>query len=434
MIPFRSISCCLLLGLATAAFAAQPLVRGRFVEMNQVPAPPEGRTVAIVGARLIDGRGGPAITDAVVVVRGSSIVAAGPRRSVTPPSGAEIVDAAGLTLVPGLVDAHLHGMHTPRIAALFLGNGVTSARDPGFPIEPYEQTLRSERSPRLFLTGAHLDQEPPAYPKNSIIVRDVAEAKAAVNRFVDQGGTAIKVYFRLPVDLIRATCEAADARGVPVTGHLELVDSREAIKAGLDGLEHVTSVGTAVAEPAMAEAFRRAVDADNAARHAWRLKLWASLDLESARVREMIALLVRHRVVLSPTLTYFYREGPGVKQPIPEATRAFRTMQAFVGKCHAAGVSVVVGSHTMMNVEPGGFAFQREMELLVEAGMTPAQVLVAATMEGAKFLRAEQRFGSIEPGKLADLVLVEGNPLEDVRALRRIKRVMQNGRWVTADR
>ena len=405
---------------------------GHFVELNHPPAPPDDKVLAIVGARLIDGRGGPAIEDAAVVVRGTSIVAAGARRDVKVPAGAGVFDATGLTLTPGLVDAHLHGMNQPPIAAVFLGNGVTSARDPGFPIEPYEQTRRSERSPRLFLTGAHLDQEPPAYPKNCIIVHDAAEAQAAVHRFVDQGGTAIKVYFRLPADLIRATCEAADARGVPVTGHLELVDARTAIAAGIDGLEHVSSVGTAVAEPEMAEAFRRAVEARNEARHEWRLKLWASLDLESARVREMIELLARRRVVLSPTLTYFYAEGPGAKKtPFPEGPPAFRTMQGFVKKCHDAGVSIVVGSHTMLGVEPGGFAFQREMEFFVEAGLTPAEVIVAATLGGAKFLRADQRIGSIEPGKLADLVLVEGNPLDDIRAMRRIKRVMQNGRWLS---
>ena len=290
---------------------------------------------------------------------------------------------------------------------------------------------KSDRAPRLFLTGPHFDQEPPAYPAKSIIIHNAVEARAAVDRFVDQGGTAIKVYYRLPAELIRATCEAAHVRGVPVTAHLELVDSRAAIDAGLDGIEHVSSVGTAIAEPAMVEAFRRAVAADNTARHVWRHKLWASVDLESQRVRDMIDLFARRRVVLSPTLTYFYGEGPGAKKdPIPEAIPAFRIMQGFVKKCHMAGVNVVVGSHTMLNVEPGGFAYQREMELLVEAGLSPAQVLVAATMEGAKFLRAQQRIGSIETGKVADLVLVDGDPLADIRAMRKIKRVMLNGRWV----
>jgi imidazolonepropionase-like amidohydrolase len=105
-------------------------------------------------------------------------------------------------------------------------------------------------------------------------------------------------------------------------------------------------------------------------------------------------------------------------------------MLKFVQRCHDAGAKVVVGSHTMLNVEPEGKAFQKEMELLVEAGMKPRDVIVAATMEGARFLRAEKRVGSIEPGKLADLILIDGDPLQDIRTLRNVKRVMLNGVWI----
>src|SRR5688572_20765811 len=123
----RSAARSFLLGCIVATAPAQPLVPGRFVELNRTPPPPEGQVVAIVGARLVDGRGGPAVEDSAVVVRGSTIEAAGARRDVKLPAGAEVLDGAGMTLVPGLVDAHLHGMHLPRVAALFVGNGVTSA-------------------------------------------------------------------------------------------------------------------------------------------------------------------------------------------------------------------------------------------------------------------------------------------------------------------
>src|SRR5688572_1682529 len=115
-----------LLGFVSVAVAVESFVPGRLVELNRPLAPPAEKLVAIVGARLVDGRGGPPIDDATVVVRGSSIVAAGPRRDVRLPAGTEVFDAVGLTLVPGLVDAHLHGMHQPRVASLFLGHGVTS--------------------------------------------------------------------------------------------------------------------------------------------------------------------------------------------------------------------------------------------------------------------------------------------------------------------
>jgi imidazolonepropionase-like amidohydrolase len=308
--------------------------------------------------------------------------------------------------------------------------GVTAARDPGVGLNRYDAAVqRGKKIPRMFLTGEHLDQQPFAHPTNAILVGDAEDARSTVNRFVDQGASAIKVYFRLPPELIRVVCQAADARGVPVVGHLELVDADAAIEAGLDGLEHVSSVGTAVAEPAMAEAFRAAVDAENSARMPWRFRLWASLDVDSPRSRRMVEMIARRGVYMSPTLTYFYGTGPGSKKPTDENRRGFANMLEFVQRCHAAGAKVVVGSHTMLGVEPEGKAFQKEMELLVEAGMKPKDVIVAATMEGARFLRAEKRIGSIEPGKLADLILIDGDPLKDIRAMRNVRRVMLNGVW-----
>ena len=113
--------------------------------------------------------------------------------------------------------------------------------------------------------------------------------------------------------------------------------------------------------------------------------------------------------------------------------RAFRNMLAFVGRAHRAGARVVVGSHSSVPHAERGWAYQREMELLVEAGLTPIEAIVAATLENARFFRVEDRLGTIERGKLADLLLVEGDPSRDIRAMRRVRRVMLNGRWVGAD-
>lgn len=394
--------------------------------------PPAERVVAIVGARMIDGRGGEPVEDAVVVVRGARIAAVGKRSAVTIPAQSEVVPAEGLTVLPGLVDAHFHVSATnPDIPNLFLRAGVTAARDPGQAWERYDAVFqRGKAVPRLFLTDRHFDQEPPAHPSNTTVVRTAEEARVAVERAAERGASAIKVYFRLPVELIRATCAAAHARGLPVVAHLEIVDADRAIEAGLDGIEHVSSLGTVLAESTKAEAFRAAVQANNQARMTGRFRLWADLDVDSTRVSKTIALLRERRVVLSPTLTYFYGTGPGGKQPTDEQRAAFSRMLAFVGKCHAAGVTVVAGSHTMMNVEPGGMSQQREIELLVEAGLTPLEAIRAATLASATYLRAEKRIGSLEPGKLADLLLVDGDPSRDIRALRKVRRVMLNGEWV----
>jgi len=190
-------------------------------------------TIVISGARLIDGRGGPPIENSIVVIEGDRIVSAGPGAGIRPPQG-ETFDARGLTLLPGFIDAHFHlgGLKLPN---MFLNNGVTSVRDPGAWNQSYDPVKKlGVPIPRLFLTGPHLDMAPVAYPDNSLLVNDPEEARAVVNRFVDEGATALKVYFRLPLASIRAVCETAHQRNVPVTAHLEIVRADDAIEAGLD--------------------------------------------------------------------------------------------------------------------------------------------------------------------------------------------------------
>src|ERR1044071_7411408 len=160
-------------------------------EYNNVGGADPRRTVAIVGATLIDGRGGPAVADSVVVVHGDRIVAAGSRGSVRVPAGAEVFEARGMTLLPGLIDAHFHIDGDDPLPALYLSHGVTSLRDPGQWIEAYDTARKSPATiPRLFLCGPHLDSPPPAYPTDSYIVRDADETRLAINRFADDGASA----------------------------------------------------------------------------------------------------------------------------------------------------------------------------------------------------------------------------------------------------
>jgi imidazolonepropionase-like amidohydrolase len=385
-------------------------------------------TIIISGARLIDGRGGPAIENSIVVVEGDRIVAAGSRDSVHRPAG-EAFDASGLTLLPGLIDAHFHrgGIKLPNI---FLNNGVTSVRDPGAWNQSYEPVKKlGVPIPRLFLTGPHLDMAPAAYPANSLLVNDPEEARAVVHRFVDDGATALKVYFRLPLATIRAVCEAAHQRNIPVTAHLEIVRADDAIEAGLDGIEHVTSVGTAIADIMEAEKFRQAVTADNNARNEGRYQLWSKIDLESPRVRRLINLMVQRGVYFSPNLAIFERRA-GERGATEVHAAACENMRRFVGMARKAGVRVVVGSHSNVPYAETGWAYHREMELMHESGMSPMEVIVGATLDNARFFRAESRIGSIEPGKLADLTLIEGDPLSDISSMRRVRRVMLNGAWI----
>ena len=233
----------------------------------------------------------------------------------------------------------------------------------------------------------------------------------------------------MPLGTIRAVNEAAHERGLLTTAHLEIVDATDAVRAGLDGVEHVTSFGTAIAEPREAEAFRQAVLADNAARGPGRYALWANVDIDSPRVKAVLDLLVSEGTFFTPTLA-IYERRPGDSGSNEVEARAFSKMLAFVRRAHGAGVRIVVGSHSAVPHAERGGAYVRELQLLHEAGLSRGEVLAAATLETARFLRIQDRLGSLEPGKIADLILVGGDPLEDLSVLRDVRRVMLNGVWV----
>lgn len=417
--------------LAAECVAALHEIPGSLKEVNPPRLTAAPRTTAIVGATLVDGRGGPPVTNSVVLIRNGAFEKVGAHSSTPIPLNVEVFDAAGLTLVPGLMDSHFHIERDYELPRIYLAHGVTSVRDPGQWIEIYEPIKSSTLpQPRCFVAGPHLDAMPHAYPKDAFEVTTPEEARAAVNRFVNEGASHIKVYFRLPLELIRVVCSAAHERGVPVTAHLELVDADEAIRAGLDGIEHITSFGTALAEKDDAEKFREAVRDDNEARRKARYELWSKLDLDhSPRVRPMIDLIVKQKIFLSATLAVFERR-PGDKGVTDVEARGYTNMLKFVRLCHRAGATLVVGSHSSVPKAERGWAFQREMELLVECGLTPREAIAAGTLNNARFFHADARLGSIEAGKLADLVLIDGDPLADISAMRRVKRVMLNGQWI----
>ncbi len=187
--------------------------------------------------------------------------------------------------------------------------------------------------------------------------------------------------YPLPLKLIAVACQTAHQRGVPVTAHLELVDADAAIRAGLDGVEYVTSFGTALAEPDEAQRFRKAVSTDNEARRKARYELWSRLDLHaSTRVRPLIDLIAKRKIFLSPTLAVFERR-PGDLGVTEIEARGFENMLEFVRLCIRSGMRIVVGSHSTV--------------------------------------------------PKADLVLFDGSAFKDNHALRQVERVMLNGRWIT---
>lgn len=398
-------------------------------EINHSEIRPGEQVIALVGANLIDGNGGEPIQNATVIVRENTIDFAGSSADANIPPEAMRVDLNGLTILPGLIDAHYHNDYNKTMPALFLSRGITSVRDPGAWTDIYDSArMGDEAIPRLFLTGPHIDMYPPAYPENSYLVKDPEEGRAAVDLFASQGATAIKVYFRLSVAIIREICEAAHAHGIPVTGHLEIANARDAIEAGLDGIEHITSFGTCLLPLRAGEKYKQMVMADNAARNAGRYQAWNSIQLDNNPVADSLVLfLARKGTFVCPTLAVFERQ-PDRGDSI--LVGGFANMVKFVGMVHAGGGRIVVGSHTWVPYAELGYSYFREMELFQQAGMRPMAIIQAATVENARFLRIDERLGTIEEGKIADLIVVEGDPLSDIKAMRNVKRVMLNGVWV----
>lgn len=408
---------------------AVPLAEHRSLrEMNKVAAPPRDHVFAIVGGTIIDGDGGTPIPDGTILIRGNRIAAVGPRDEVKLPDDCKTIDASGKSVLPGLFDSHFHSRDSVERPVEFeLRNGITSFRDPGHPFKYYTKLLSSnETVPRVFLCGGHLDAEPVVWPDQAQRVASPADAIDAVNENVEGGASAIKIYFRLPLDCIEAACLAAAEHDVPVTSHLELIDADQAIRAGVKGVEHITSFGTAIASDTMARQTKKMIRADSDARKEWRFRLWASVELKNnSKVDELLKLIVDRGVFVSPTLAIFESRDGGSGSETRAA--GFKNMLRFLQRCHEAGAPIVVGSHTSAPFAKRGKAYLREMQLMVQAGMKPIDVITAATKTNAQFFGVEDRLGTLEPGKLADVIVVEGDPTTGIDVMDQVEVVVLNG-------
>ncbi len=197
------------------------------LEVNLPSVPADDTPIAIVGGRLIDGRGGDPVEDAVVVVEGNRVVDVGPRTKVEIPDHADRLDASGKTLMPGLIDAHFHSLMDNDRINRYLHRGITTMRDPGHPLRFYQSLYFAEKPvPRMFLTGGHLEGFPPVWKSQAVVVRNQMHARQAVYDHVDNGATGIKLYFKLPLDYYEVITDAASKRNVPgAPGWMQMMPS-----------------------------------------------------------------------------------------------------------------------------------------------------------------------------------------------------------------
>jgi imidazolonepropionase-like amidohydrolase len=403
-----------------------------------------GRVIVLDGAQIVDGTGRPPLSPGRLVIEDGRVAAIG-RPDVTPiPSGAERFDLSGRTIVPGLIDLHFHIEDDPRLALRQLSNGVTTFRDPGQWNDKFT-TLRQMiaadglMAPRIFTCGPHIDGEHPAYPNDAVVARDPEEARRFAERNVAEGATALKIYFRLPLASARAVIDVCTARHVPCTAHLEILDAREALLAGLQGLEHITSLGPSLLAARERERYRQAVLLDNDARREGRYRAFARLDLDGLDAKALYAVLRERRPWLDPTLAVFERRQDRPPSNTSRATAAmmasgFANMKRLARRAALEGARVVVGGHSTVPFAGRGEAPWRELELLVESGFTPLEAITAATGTAAEFLYRENELGTLRPGLVADLVVFDRDPLKDIRAVRTVERVMTSGVWLNRQR
>jgi hypothetical protein len=435
--------------------------------------------IAIIHVTVIDATGAAPESDFTVLVQGSRILAVGPSASTTLLGGAKIIDGTGKYLIPGLADMHIHltGAGEPIgsrefIIPLLVANGITTVRDMGGKVE-YLKELRSEIEsgkrigPQIFFTGPYLDGNPPSF-QPSIVVQDAAEAGAAAQKLKSEGVDFIKVQSRLQPDAYYSIARESQKRNIRFVGHVpDSITAAAASDAGQASIEHLTGVllGCSTREEELRQRKLAPAPPGETAEEAMaRNRTWAKDLLDSYSQRKAAGLV--HKLAANHTwqvptlpllihLAYLVPETDRRADPrlnyIPQnlrktwaqsrnellaagteadfALRRRLVHESFssVKAMNAGGVSLMAGTDaTAPNVFPG-FSLHEDLFYLVKAGLTPLQALQAATAGPAEFLGRSTEQGTIQAGKRADLVLLDGNPLDEIRNTQKIQAVIVNG-------
>ena len=422
------------------------LVRER-ADARRLGVRPAG-PVAFTGATLFDAPAAKLLPRTTVVVEGNRVTAVGPDDQVAIPAGARRIDAHGKTLLPGLWDMHSHMSAVD--GPLDIAAGVTSIRDMANDADflAAKQKQWDEGSaigPRVVKAG-FIDGRGPFQGPSKALVSTVEEALGWVDWYVAHGYEQIKLYSSLDTGFVRPIAERTHAKGLRLSGHIpNHMTATEAVLAGYDEIQHTNML--------FLNFLGDSIDTRTPARFTAVARYGAQLDLGSDSVRAFLRLLKEHGTVVDPTLATFegmFTANPGemsegdsrmaARLPAqlarglrggglpatPEQRERYRAAYAnmlrMVKALYDYGIPIVAGTDCS-----AGFCLQRELELYGKAGIPNAEILRIATWVPAQVMKHADRLGAVAPGKLADLILVDGDPVADIANIRRVSLVMKDG-------
>ncbi len=421
--------------------------------------------------RVIDGTGSASADDQAIIVSHGAIQYVGPAAGAPVPDGAQRMDLAGYTVIPGLVGMHNHLYYTDSAAMqrtdgklsepglivanvpftaprLYLAAGVTTMRTTGS-LEPYTDLKVKSRIDEGLMPGPSIDATAPYLEGKPTLFAQMHEltgpedATRMVDYWAAEGMTSYKAYMNITRAELGAAIQAAHAHKLKLTGHLCSVTWPEAIALGIDNLEHGPVFADTEFVPGK-KPDQCGVDARAS---------WTNLDINGPQVRALIQNLVEHHVAVTSTLPVFEASAPGrptlqhrvLDAMSPTAMQSYLTLRALIRLDSPMTVLlrkemdfelafVKAGGLLLAGPDPTGnggvlpgFGDQREVELLVEAGFTPSQAIQIATQNGAVYLGRQDRIGTIASGKQADMVLIKGDPSAHIEDIENVVTVFRNG-------
>jgi enamidase len=451
----RSLSLTVLLPWALAAQTLGPQVQ-TFVSV----ADP---VVALTHARVIDGTGAQPTSNQTLVIDHGKITALGDSARVTIPSGARVIDLAGKSVMPGFVMVHEHMFYPSgggsvyneqafSFPRLYLAGGVTTARTAGnmagYADLELKLAIDSGRAvgPDLDVTAPYLNG--PGLPIYQVhALKDAKDAREMTAHWADRGATSFKAYMQITRDELKAVVDEAHRRNLKVTGHLCSVTFREAATIGIDNLEHGLVVASDFVNGKKPDECPTA--------NGGVIASLAEVDVAGESTQSLIRYLVSKNVALTSTLTVFETFTPGRPEApqgaldamLPETREQYTTRWTTISKqqaspytklfpkemqfelaFHRAGGLLLAGTDpTGYGGVVAGYANERELELLVEEGLTPLEAIKVTTLNGATYLGRAAKVGSIAVGKQADLIIVNGDPSAHISDIAKIETVFKNG-------